>query len=52
MPPRASSLRKTEWWARPADRRYALQEQVKLQVYRVILSMPDRIIRWIMRLKS
>ncbi|HTS64466.1 MAG TPA: hypothetical protein VMH28_20725 [Candidatus Acidoferrales bacterium] len=52
VPPRYSSLRKAEWWTRPADRRYVLTELAKLQAYRVILCLPDWMIRWIMRLKS
>jgi len=51
VPPGSSSLRKAEWWTRPEDRRYVLKELAKLQAYRVILSMPDWMIRWIMRLR-
>lgn len=52
VPTCSSSLSKAAWWARPTDRRYVLTELAKLQAYRVILSMPDWIIRRIMRLKS
>ena len=33
------------------QRRYVVQEMIKLTGYRVILSMPHRVVRWIMRLK-
>ena len=33
------------------NRGYVVQEMIKLTGYRVILSMPHRVVRWIMRLK-
>ena len=40
------------WWARPADRRYVLQETMKLAGYKVILSLPEWAIRLFMPLKD
>lgn len=52
VPPCASSVRKDKWWARPEDRKYVLKETLKLAAYRAILSMPEGIIRRLMRLKD
>ena len=47
-----SSLRKEEWWARANDRSYVVKELTKLAAYRTILSMPEFMIRHLMRLSE
>ena len=51
VPADASSVRKQDWWARPEDRQFVLKEAVKLAAYSIILSMPEHIVRRIMRLR-
>jgi hypothetical protein len=43
---------KESWWVRSKDRRFVLKEALKLAAYRVILSMPPRVVRFLMRLKK
>jgi hypothetical protein len=52
VPAKYNSLKEDHWWMRAEDRTYVLKETVKLAAYRVILSMPERMIRRIMRLKG
>ena len=52
VPAAASSVRRTEWWTRRGDRNLVLSEAVKLAAYRAILTMPEWLIRRLMRLKS
>jgi hypothetical protein len=52
VPARYSSLRKEEWWNRANDRRYVVKELTKLAAYRTILSMPEFMIRSLMRLSE
>jgi uncharacterized SAM-binding protein YcdF (DUF218 family) len=52
VPPLSSSVRKEEWWTRLEDLKYVLKETIKLAAYRAILSMPEGLIRRIMRLKD
>ena len=52
VPARYSSLRKQEWWARANDRSYVVKELAKLLGYRTILSMPDFMVRNLMRLSK
>ena len=40
------------WWTRPVERRYLLQETVKLAGYRTILALPEWAIRILMPLKD
>jgi hypothetical protein len=52
VPARLECLRKDGWWSRPDDRRFVFKEMMKLLGYLVILSMPARAIRRLMRLRS
>ena len=52
VPPHSSTLRKGEWWMRQDDRHYVLKEAIKLVAYRAILSLPEGMIRRIMRRKN
>jgi uncharacterized SAM-binding protein YcdF (DUF218 family) len=52
VPPRFGSPRKEGWWTRPEDRRFVLNEMMKLAGYRVILSLPAWACRRLMRLKD
>jgi len=47
-----TSLRKEKWWATAEDRHFVLKEMMKLVGYWIILSMPARAIRFLMRLKK
>ena len=52
VPSRYSSLGKQEWWSRPEDRKYVLMELAKLPAYRLILGLPEWMIRRIMQLRD
>jgi hypothetical protein len=52
VPTTRSALRKDRWWTREQDRRYVLQEMIKLIGYRIILAMPAGAARWLMQLKT
>ena len=52
VPSRLDGVSEYGWWSRPDDRRYVLQETVKLAGYRAILSMPEWAIRLLMPLKD
>jgi uncharacterized SAM-binding protein YcdF (DUF218 family) len=52
VPVCSSALRKDGWWRRPEDRRYVLKETIKLAAYRAVLSLPEAMVRRIMRLKN
>jgi hypothetical protein len=52
VPSRLDGLHSGCWWTRPEDRRYVLQETVKLAGYRALLSMPEWAIRLLMPLKA
>jgi hypothetical protein len=52
VPSRLDGLCSYGWWSRPEDRRYVMQETVKLAGYRAILSMPEWAIRLLMPLKA
>jgi len=52
VPFRFGSPRKEGWWTRPEDRRFVLNEMMKLAGYRVILSLPAWACRRLMRLKD
>jgi uncharacterized SAM-binding protein YcdF (DUF218 family) len=52
VPARCSSLRKEEWWARANDRSYVVKELTKLAAYRTILTMPEFMVRNLMRLNE
>ena len=52
VPSRLDGLNSHRWWTRPADRRYVLQETMKLAGYRTILSLPEWAIRLLMPLKD
>ena len=52
VPAKDSSLAKGRGWARPEDRKFVISEIVKLVAYRVILLMPQFLIRRFVRLKS
>jgi hypothetical protein len=52
VPPHARSLSKDQWWMRLEDRHYVLKEAIKLVAYHAILSMPEAIVRRVMRLKN
>lgn len=48
VPGPMSSVRKKEWWARSGDRRFVFKETAKLTAYRIIMSMPEWLIRHLM----
>ena len=48
VPDGMSSVGKEEWWARSGDRRFVLNEAAKLAAYRVIMRMPEWLIRLVM----
>ncbi len=50
VPEAQSSVSKNGWWTRGNDRRYVIAETVKLIAYRVILLLPEVMIRWCMGL--
>jgi uncharacterized SAM-binding protein YcdF (DUF218 family) len=52
VPASFTSLSKDGWWTRLEDRRYVLNETIKLAAYRVVLSLPEWMIRLIMQLKD
>lgn len=52
VPPRFGFLAKAGWWARPNDRRFVVQEIMKLVGYRAIVSTPAWASRRLMRLKN
>jgi len=52
VPAGCSSVRKEEWWTRPADRGYVFRESVKLAAYHAILKLPAGITQRIMQLKK
>ena len=52
VPSRLDGLSSDAWWTRPADRRYVLQETLKLAGYRAIFSLPEWAIRLLMPLKD
>jgi hypothetical protein len=47
-----TSLRKENWWTTAADRQFVFKEMMKLLGYWMILSMPPRAVRILMRLKE
>ena len=47
VPSTLSSVTEDCWWTRADDRRYVLNEIVKLAGYKVILSMPAPVVRWL-----
>lgn len=51
VPAALSSLEKAGWWTRRDDRSYVMRETAKLAAYRIILSLPHVIVRYLMRLK-
>ena len=51
VPSHLECLRMDRWWSRPDDRRFVLKEIMKLAGYVVILSLPARAIRRLMRLR-
>lgn len=52
VPAARSSLRKEEFWVRPADRSYVLKETIKLEAYRAILRLPQWLIGRMLRLRA
>jgi hypothetical protein len=52
VPRRLDGFRRDDWWRRRDDRRYVLQETIKLAGYRAILSLPKWAIRLLMPLKK
>lgn len=52
VPDGYGSLKKAKWWTRREDRRYVMSEAFKLVGYRLILAMPGRAVRMLMRLKD
>jgi hypothetical protein len=52
VPAGSSSVYEDGWWRRPRDRSYVLVETIKLAAYQLILSLPDRMIPRLMRLKQ
>jgi hypothetical protein len=48
VPSRLDGLNSCSWWSRSADRRYVLQETMKLAGYKVIISLPPWAIRLLM----
>ena len=52
VPPSQSSVSKEGWWTRAEDRKYVMTETVKLAAYRVILLLPQFLIRYCMRLRD
>jgi hypothetical protein len=44
VPPHLQSLQRHRWWIRPDERRFVLKEMVKFVAYRILLSMPFRIL--------
>ena len=51
VPSRLTRFSKEDWWSRRDSRRFVVREMIKLAGYRMILLMPRRAVRWIMRLK-
>jgi DUF218 domain-containing protein len=49
IPSSFSSLKKEQWWSRSDDRRYVVNEMIKLAGYRVILSAPEWVASRVMR---
>ena len=52
VPDRMSSLGKEGWWARSGDRKFVLKEMTKLAAYRIIMRMPEWLIRLVMQVKA
>jgi hypothetical protein len=52
VPPNLDGLSADGWWTRPGERRYVVQETMKLTGYRTILALPEWAIRLLMRLKD
>jgi DUF218 domain-containing protein len=50
VPESYSSLRKESWWKQRDDRRFVIKEAAKLVGYWIILTMPDCMVRRLMRL--
>ena len=50
VPDDLSSVHREGWWTRSEDRRFVLKEAAKLAGYRLILPMPDPLIRRLMSL--
>ena len=52
VPSTLSSVKEDRWWTRADDRRYVLKEMIKLAGYRIILLIPTRAVRWLIRLRT